>query len=111
MALSAYRCAKCGKSIFPRRYICPYCGNNSFTPVSLDGEVTLLTYTRVYNLPSGIEEPYLDFGIVEFSNGVRVTGRLQVKDFPVTGMKLTTTTGVVRVVDGEEKEGFIFVEK
>ena len=110
MEKKAYRCVQCGKVTHPKRIVCDACGGREFTEEPLEGKVTLLTHTRVHNLPEGVERPYLDFGIVEFTNGVRVTGQLAVKDHAVAGMELEATCGTVRVLHGEEKQGFIFTE-
>lgn len=111
MELFAYRCENCNTRVHPKPCVCAVCGGRNFHEEPLTGTVTLLTHTRVYNLPEGIEKPYLDFGIVEFENGVRVTGRLEVTKEARTGMKLQATVGVVRKVCGEEKYGYIFKEQ
>ena len=110
MKLCAYRCRGCGKLIHPRPLVCSVCSGRDFAEEPLEGEVTLLTHTRVHNLPEGIDKPYLDFGIVEFENGVRVTGQLELHSPAAIGMKLRATRGVVRIVQDEEKEGFIFCD-
>ena len=110
MELYAYRCENCGKITHPRRLICDECSGNTFQEEPLNGIVTLLTHTRVHNLPAGINKPFLDFGMVEFENGVRVTGQLELNHEPYIGMKLQTSVGVVREIHGEEKHGFIFTE-
>lgn len=111
MELMAYRCKACGKRTHPKRLVCDACGGREWKPEPLTGEVTLLTYTRVHNLPEGIDRAYLDFGIVEFANGVRVTGQLDLKGEAKAGMKLRADVDVVRVVEGEEKVGFVFREE
>lgn len=110
MELLAYRCETCGKWTHPKRLVCDACGGRAWTSASLTGEATLLTWTRVHNLPEGIDKEVLDFGIVEFENGVRVTGQLALTGEARVGMKLKADVGVVRVVQGEEKLGFIFRE-
>lgn len=110
MKMIAYRCEHCGKLFHPRRLICDGCGGRDFAEEPLDGFATLLTHTRVHNLPAGIEREYLDFGIVEFENGLRVTGQLDLEHPAVQGMKLKADFGVVREVNGEKKEGYIFKE-
>ena len=105
-----YRCKKCGKLHHPARLVCDKCGGREFAEEVLDGEGTLLTYTRVYNLPAGIDKSQLDFGIVEMREGVRASARLDVKGEVKTGMKLKATEGVVRVMNGVEHRGFIFVD-
>lgn len=63
----AYRCTKCGKLHHPRYIVCqnPDCDGREFEPVELGGKAKLLTWTRVYNLPEGFTQPWLNFGIVE----------------------------------------------
>ena len=110
MKMCAYRCEQCGKLTHPKRLVCDGCGGRAFAETPLEGEVTLLTYTRVHNLPAGIKKPYLDFGIVEFANGVRVTGQLELRTEAHIGMKLEAAVGTVRIVEGQEKQGFLFRE-
>ena len=110
MKLCAYRCRRCGATNHPKSLVCGACGGRAFDEVPLEGTVTLLTYTRVHNLPEGIDKPYLDFGIVEFENSVRVTGQLEVRGEARIGMKLKAETGVVRLLPDGPREGFIFKE-
>ena len=107
---SAYKCNKCGKIIYPKHEICNECGNREFTAFPLEGEAKLLTFTRLYNLPEGIDKEFLDFGIVEFENGIRVTGQLKLKSEAKTGMKLKAEKAVVRNIAGNDVYGFLFTE-
>lgn len=109
MELFAYRCENCKKPMYPKPCVCHNCGGRLFRQEPLTGRVSLLTYTRVYNLPEGIEKPYLDFGIVEFENGVRVTGQLKLTEQARMGMELQATVDTVRKTHGEETRGFIFI--
>ena len=71
----------------------------------------------MYNLPEGYMQPWLNFGVVEFENGVRVTGQIGFDDGIESGMELLATVGVVRTrrilykesIDCEEY-GFVFVK-
>ena len=113
----AYKCKKCGKLHHPRYIVCqnPDCDGREFEQVPLEGKCKLLTWTRVYNLPEGYMNPWLNFGIVEFENGVRATGQIGFDDGLEDGMTLVSTVGVVRrrrilykeTIDCEEY-GFIF---
>jgi hypothetical protein len=63
----------------------------------------------LWNLPEGYNKKYLLFGIVQFDNGLRASGRLET-DNPVTGMPLVAT-----VVSSDERPGkpvnvFVFKE-
>lgn len=103
----AYKCTSCGELHHPKHYVCKKCGNRDFEEVELCGEVTLVTYTKVYNLPEGYMKPYIGFGIVKFSNGLTVSGQLEVEN-PKIGMKLISTVGVVKEGIGKDYYGFIF---
>ena len=105
----AYKCTNCGNLHHPKHYICKKCQGRTFEEVPLTGEVTLVTYTKVYNLPEGYMKPYIGFGIVKFENGLIVSGQMEV-DEPVIGMKLKTTVGVVKEGIGKDFYGFIFKE-
>ena len=115
----AYKCTKCGKLHHPRYVVCqnPDCDGREFTEVELGGKCKLLTWTRVYNLPEGYMMPWLNFGVVEFENGVRVTGQIGFDDGIESGMELLATVGVVRTrrilykesIDCEEY-GFVFAK-
>ena len=115
----AYKCTKCGKLHHPRYVVCqnPDCDGREFTEEPLGGKCKLLTWTRVYNLPEGYMQPWLHFGVVEFENGVRVTGQIGFDEGIESGMELNATVGVVRTrrilykesIDCEET-GFIFVK-
>ncbi|MCK5010068.1 MAG: DNA-binding protein, partial [Deltaproteobacteria bacterium] len=70
----------------------------------------LLTWTRAWNLPEGYNKKYLLFGIVQFENGLRASGQLEVEE-PETGMKL-----VAEVDESDERPGdpvniFVFRKK
>ena len=113
----ATKCPKCGKLFYPAVMVCDVCHarrdpSGYFMPdwekVPLEGECTLLTWTRVYALPEGFMKKYLDFGIVEFANGLRASGQIEADALPETGMKLVSTVGVVKEKVGKDFYGFIF---
>lgn len=117
MKMYAYKCKKCGKLHHPRYIVCqnPDCDGREFEEVPLEGKCKLLTWTRVYNLPEGYMVPWLNFGIVEFPNGVRATGQIGFDDGIETGMELVATVGQVKEKVIKYKEtvvepqyGFIF---
>ena len=112
----AYKCPECGTLHYPVPMICKDCSArrdpsgvlfSSWEKVPLGGKCTLLSWTRVYALPEGFDARYLLFGIVEFENGLRASGRLPVKE-PKIGMKLVSKVGVVREKIGEDVYGFMF---
>ena len=103
----AYKCTACGKLHHPKHYVCKKCGNRTFEIILLEGEVTLLTYTKVYNLPEGYMKPFLYFGIVKFENGLTVSGQLEVSN-PIIGMKLISSVGVIKEGTNSDHYGFVF---
>lgn len=103
----AYKCTKCGQLHHPKHYVCTKCGGREFEEVPLEGEVTLITYTRVYNLPEGYMKPSLTFGIVKFENGLTVSGQIEADNIAI-GMRLKSTIGVIKEGLGKDYYGFIF---
>ncbi len=112
----AYKCPDCGTLYYPVPMICKKCSArrdpsgvifSSWEQVPLGGKCKLLTWTRVYALPEGFDVKYLLFGIVEFENGLRASGRLLVDD-PRIGMELDGKVGIVKEVVGEDIYGFMF---
>lgn len=103
----AYKCTACGELHHPKHFVCRKCGAREFEEIPLNGECTLVTWTRVYNLPEGYMKPYICFAVVKFSNGLTVSGQLEADD-PVNGMKLVSTVGVVKEGVGRDYFGFIF---
>lgn len=101
-----YKCLTCGAIHYPAPMICSKCSTRrdpvtgkKWETFTMGGPVTLLTWTRVWNLPEGYNVKYLLFGIVEFENGLRASGRLRVDD-PKIGMKLNA-----RVEESDERPG------
>lgn len=101
-----YKCLTCGAIHYPAPMICSKCSSRrdpvtgkKWETFSLSGPVTLLTWTRVWNLPEGYNVKYMLFGIVEFENGLRASGRIGI-DNPSIGMKLTA-----RVEESDERPG------
>lgn len=112
----AYKCNECGTSYYPVPMLCKKCNNRrdpsgivykDWEKVRLDGPCQLLTWTRVWNLPEGYDRPCMLFGMVEFPNGLRASGQLEVAN-PSCGMKL-----IARVEESQQKPGanvFVFFE-
>jgi len=104
--ISAYHCDSCGADYYPAPMICSKCGKRrdpvtkrGWSTFDLEGPCTLLTWTRVWNLPEGYTKKFLQFGIVQFENGLRASGRVEV-EAPQAGMKLTA-----RVEESDERPG------
>ena len=113
--IHGYQCEGCGASYYPAPMICAKCGarrdpvsGKGWATFEMEGACTLLAWTRVWNLPEGYTKKFLQFGIVQFENGLRASGRVEVEE-PRTGMKLTAT-----VEESDERPGkpvHIFVFK
>ena len=102
----AYTCDGCGARYYPAPMICAKCGvrrdpvtGKGWSTFEMEGACKLLAWTRVWNLPEGYTKKFLQFGIVEFENGLRASGRVEVED-PKTGMSLTAT-----VAESDERPG------
>ena len=107
--IEAAKCRKCGKLSYPTHFTCPNCGGTKFDPVPVEGEGTLLTWTRVYALPLDYADLYITLGIVEMDMGVRATGRLEIAE-PRTGARVRAGIGKVRETAGNEITGLVFGE-
>jgi len=112
----AVQCPSCGRLHYPAPMVCSGCSErrdpsglrfSEWEKVSLSGECILLAWTRVYALPEGFEMQSLLFGIAEFPNGLRASGRLNV-DMPETGMKLNAKVVSLENARGREFDGFVF---
>ena len=107
IAIVAYKCKKCGKLHYPFHDRCLSCKSREFELVKPEGNTKLLTFTRIYNLPWGFDQRYLTIGVVEFENGVRAMGQIDVDESYELklGMTLTPTWAPVRVQYGENVFG------
>ncbi|MDF1569942.1 MAG: DNA-binding protein [Spirochaetaceae bacterium] len=112
--IEAWKCESCGEIFYPAPMICSKCGvrrdpvtNKGWSTFEMEGPCTLLTWTRVWNLPEGYNKKFLQFGIVEFENGLRASGRVEVEK-PETGMKLTTTVEESDERPGDPVNVFVF---
>jgi uncharacterized OB-fold protein len=111
IGIVAYQCKKCGKLHYPFHERCITCKGREFDKVKPEGDVRLLTFTRIYNLPWGFDQRYLVIGIGEFENGVRAMGRIDVDEtYPLeTGMVMKPTWAPVRVKYGENVYGLVLL--
>lgn len=101
-----FRCKSCGKVMLPKHDRCISCKGTEFEEVELPNEGTLITYTKLYALPEGIDMPPLTLGIADFG-GVRVLGQVATDD-PAVGMKLKPVWGKLRKLKGRDIFGFKF---
>ncbi len=103
----AARCASCGRLSYPTHYYCPGCKGRRFTEVPIEGEGTLVTWTRCYALPIEYAVRYITLGIVKMDMGISALGQLAIEE-PALGMRVRAGVGKVREVDGADVEGLVF---
>jgi len=103
----AYKCKKCGAIVYPKRYLCSECKGRNFEEYPLGGEGKVLTYTKLWAIPEGIEQLPLTLAIVEFDGKVRVTGQILSEEVK-TGDRVRPVWGHIRKVKGKEIQGFRF---
>ncbi len=105
--LTGFKCKGCGKLHYPAHVRCLRCKETSFEEVELGDECRLLTYTKLYALPEGIEMLPLLLGIVEFPNGIKALGQLIDDDIRI-GMQLRPKWRKLRKVGENDIYGFRF---
>jgi hypothetical protein len=114
--VTARKCPECGTVYHPAPMVCKKCNTrrdpsdviySKWEEVPIEGKCTLLAWTRVWALPEGYDVKYLLFGIAEFEDGLRASGRVLV-DNPETGMELVATAGVVKKRGDTEIYGLMF---
>jgi uncharacterized protein len=105
--IPAFRCRKCGAIYYPAPMICAKCDSKrdpvtgeGWEEFDLEGPCTLLTWTRVWNLPEGFNRKFLMFGMVSFPNGLKASGRIELEGDPVVGMELAA-----KVMEADERPG------
>ncbi len=105
--ISGWKCQKCGTIYYPAPMLCKKCDSRrdpttgkGWEEFNLEGPCKLLTWTRVWNLPEGFNRKFLMFGMVEFPNGLRASGRLEAEGDPVIGSTLTAS-----VIEADERPG------
>ena len=110
IAITAYQCKKCGKLHYPFHERCLDCKGRDFDIVKPQGNVRLLTYTQIFNLPWGFDQRYLIIGIGEFENGVKAMGQIKADGIEnlKTGMTMKPSWEPVRVQYGEKVFGLKF---
>ena len=116
--VSGRKCPSCETVYYPAPMVCTKCGTrrdpagtkySEWEKAPIRGKCRLLTWTRLYNLPADFTDRYLMFGIVEFENGLRVSGQIRVEE-PHIGMTLVARTDVVRG-SGEQADWGLVLEK
>ena len=81
--------------------------NASFEEIEPTDQGKLITFTIIEQLPWGMDERGRILGVVEFDNGVKALGLVNIAQ-PKLGMKLKRGWGTVREIGGVKVKGLIF---
>ncbi len=110
VAITAYKCKKCGKVHYPFHDRCLQCKGREFEPIKPQGDPKLVAYTTIFNLPWGFDQRFLVIGIAEFENQVKAMGQIRTDsvDQLKQGMKLKARWEPVRVQYGEPVYGLVY---
>ena len=108
--LTARRCKNCGKLHYPLHDRCLQCKGREFEEVRPEGNARLLTYTAIFSLPIGFEQPYLILGVAEFANHIRALGQVKADsvDQLKVGMIVKSSWEPIRFQSGEDVYGLKF---
>ncbi len=110
IAITAYKCRKCGRIHYPFHDRCLDCKGREFEEIHPQGDVKLLAYTAIFNLPWGFDQRYLIIGVAEFENQVKAMGHIRTDSIErlKKGMKLKASWEPVRVQYGEPVYGLVY---
>jgi uncharacterized protein len=110
IALVAYKCRACGKVHYPFHDRCLECKGREFEEIKPQGSAKLLTFTQIFNLPSGFDQRFLIIAIGEFENGVRAMGQFKADSIAGLrlGMPMAASWEPVRTQYGEHVYGLKF---
>ncbi len=100
------KCNNCGKKIYPKRIICPECKQKSFSDFEIDKIGTIITYTKLYAVPDGLDVKPLLLGVADF-NGINIMGQITNKEIKI-GDKIRPFWGKLRKSQTDEIFGFKF---
>lgn len=105
--LQGHKCNSCGMKMFPKRSVCPQCRRKEFSEFNIEGPGTVITFTKLYAVPKGVDEMPLILGIIEFNEGIKITGQLIDKEVRI-GDKVKPVWGKLRTSRGKDVYGFKF---
>ncbi len=110
IGIVAYQCKKCGKIHYPLHDRCLDCKGREFEEIRPEGDVQLLAYTAIFNLPWGFDQRFLIIGIAEFENKVKAMGQIRADSLEQLkrGMKLKASWEPVRIQYGEAVYGLVY---
>lgn len=76
--IQVFECTQCKKHFAQRKWICPQCKNTDFDLKEVEGRGQVFSHTRIHISSKEFSHltPYT-VALIELSNGLRVTGRLE----------------------------------
>ena len=105
--LLGYECNGCGKKMYPKHAVCPKCKKRAFSEFEIEKTGTIMTYTKLYAVPEGVDIKPLILGVIKFNDGVKVIGQLIGEDVKI-GDEVRPVWGELRKSQGKEIYGFKF---
>lgn len=105
--ITGYKCKKCGRLTYPQRIRCLKCKSTEFEEIPFPENGEIVTFTELSQLPWGIDDPYLVFGIVKFENGIKALGLITATDVSI-GDKVKASWEKIRIKNGEPIYGWRF---
>ena len=108
--ITAFKCKECGRVHYPFHDRCLDCKGRAFEEIKPEGEVKLLAYTAIFNLPWGFDQRFLVIGIAEFANKVKAMGQIKVEsiDQLKRGMRMSVSWEPVQLEHGEAVYGLMY---
>lgn len=103
-----YKCTSCGFLMNPKHARCLQCNAQTFEEVEMGNEATIVTFTKLTAVPTGISDYMLVLGIVEFANGLRATGQITSENIDI-GTKVKPVWDKVRTIGDKDIYGFKFM--
>ena len=104
---TGFKCEKCRKQTFLKHAVCHECKGRVFSPIDLEESGKVLTFTKLYASPEGIEEMPLMLGIIELKNGIRLTAQITDQNVKM-GDSVQPIWGKLRKIQGKDIFGFKF---
>ena len=110
IAITAFKCKKCGKLHYPYHDRCLECKGREFEKIKPLGNAKLLTFSTIYNLPWGFDQRFLIIGVVEFENNIKAMGQIKTDNIDrlTLGMKMKPSWEPIRMQYGEAVYGLKF---
>jgi len=79
LALIGHKCSECGKKVFPRVELCPYCSSDKLEKFFLSNEGTVLAATTT-RAPVPPYKPPFTLAIIDIDDEIRTIGRIEKED-------------------------------